>query len=107
MNFASDNTGPAHPRVIEALVRANEGYVMPYGAEAAMERVRQRIRDAFAAPQAAVYLVATGTAANALHPRHAFPPVADDLLLGGRAHPGGRVQRPGVLLRRRQADARG
>ncbi len=66
MHFASDNTGPAHPKVMEALLRANEGYAMPYGAESAMERVRARIRDLFEAPQAAVHLVATGTAANTL-----------------------------------------
>ncbi len=66
MHFASDNTGPAHPRVMDALLRANEGYAMPYGAETAMERVRSRIRDLFEAPEAAIYLVATGTAANTL-----------------------------------------
>ncbi|SPJ25864.1 threonine aldolase family protein [Palleronia abyssalis] len=66
MHFASDNSGPAHPKVMEALVRANEGYAMPYGAEAAMERVRERLRDLFEAPDAAIYLVATGTATNSL-----------------------------------------
>lgn len=66
MNLASDNTGPAHPKILEALTRANEGYAMPYGAEAAMEGVRERIREIFEAPEAAVYLVATGTAANSI-----------------------------------------
>ncbi len=40
MNFASDNTGPAHPRVMEAILRANEGHAMPYGADPLMEEVR-------------------------------------------------------------------
>jgi threonine aldolase len=66
MNFASDNAGPAHPRVIEALIRVNEGYAAPYGADPEMEVVRARIREIFEAPEAAVYLVATGTAANSL-----------------------------------------
>ncbi len=66
MNFASDNTGPVHPKVLDALVCANEGYAMPYGADALMDDVRTRIRDVFEAPEAAVYLVATGTAANSL-----------------------------------------
>ena len=66
MHFASDNSGPAHPKVLEALVRANEGYSMPYGAEPAMQAVRERLRDLFGAPDAAVYLVATGTATNSL-----------------------------------------
>ncbi|TRD16431.1 threonine aldolase family protein [Palleronia caenipelagi] len=64
MHFASDNSGPAHPQVMEALASANEGYAMPYGKEAAMDRVRDQIRKIFEAPQAEVYLVATGTAAN-------------------------------------------
>ncbi len=66
MYLASDNTGPAHPQVMEHVLAANEGYAMPYGADPIMERVRDRVRDVFEAPDAAVYLVATGTAANAL-----------------------------------------
>jgi len=64
MFFASDNSAPAHPKVIEAVVQANKGYAMPYGADAIMDGVRKRIREVFEAPDAAVYLVATGTAAN-------------------------------------------
>jgi threonine aldolase len=45
---------------------ANTGYETSYGADAAMARVTAMIREIFAAPDAAVYLVATGTAANAL-----------------------------------------
>jgi threonine aldolase len=66
MHFASDNAGPAHPSVIEALARANNGYAKAYGADDLMDQVRDRIRTIFAAPEAAVYLVATGTAANSL-----------------------------------------
>ncbi|MCB5200356.1 L-threonine aldolase [Loktanella sp. DSM 29012] len=66
MFFASDNGGPAHPNVMRALMRANDGYASAYGADPIMEEVRAQIREIFEAPQAAVYLVATGTAANAL-----------------------------------------
>lgn len=66
MFFASDNAGPAHPKVIEAMTRANEGFAMPYGNDEIMDEVRQKLRDTFEAPEAAVYLVATGTAANSL-----------------------------------------
>lgn len=66
MFFASDNSGPAHPKVMEALSRANDGYRFGYGADAEMDRVRDSIRALFEAPEAAVYLVATGTAANVL-----------------------------------------
>ncbi len=66
MFFASDNGGPAAPEVIEAITRANEGVAMPYGADPIMDRVREKIREVFEAPEAAVYLVATGTAANSI-----------------------------------------
>ena len=66
MTFASDNCGPAHPRIIEALVRANEGYAPSYGADDLMTQTQQRLREIFEAPEAMVHLVATGTAANAL-----------------------------------------
>lgn len=66
MNFASDNTGPAHPRVLEALVAANMGRAAPYGADAHTEDAIARIRSTFDAPDAAVFLLGTGTAANAL-----------------------------------------
>lgn len=66
MHFASDNAGPVHPAVLDALARANDGYAPGYGADAIMDRVRDRVRAVFEAPEAAVHLVATGTAANAL-----------------------------------------
>ena len=66
MFFASDNSGPVHPQIMDALVTANAGYAMPYGADDIMDGVRAQIREIFEAPDAAVYLVATGTAANSL-----------------------------------------
>ena len=66
MFFASDNAGPAHPQIIDALQGANEGYAAPYGSDRASESLRDVVRALFEAPEAAVYLVATGTAANAL-----------------------------------------
>lgn len=66
MYFASDTTAPAHPSVIEAIARINTGYAPSYGADDAMQRITANIRDLFEAPEAQVYLVSTGTAANAL-----------------------------------------
>ncbi|NIZ07865.1 low specificity L-threonine aldolase [Pseudooceanicola sp. HF7] len=66
MFFASDNAGPAHPSILSAMTEANQGHAMPYGNDAIMDEVRDRIRQIFEAPEAAVYLVATGTAANVL-----------------------------------------
>lgn len=66
MFFASDNAGPVHPKVMERVIAANTGYQMPYGKDTIMDEVRSRIREVFEAPEAEVYLVATGTAANVL-----------------------------------------
>ncbi len=66
MNFASDNAGPVHPKVLEALARANDGYAMPYGNDPLTARAEEKVRELFEAPDAGVFLVATGTAANSL-----------------------------------------
>jgi threonine aldolase len=66
MFFASDNAGPVHPQVMERVLQANTDYAMPYGKDPIMDEVRSEIRRIFEAPEAAVYLVATGTAANSL-----------------------------------------
>lgn len=66
MNFGSDNMGPVHPQVMEALVAANAGYAMPYGEDSHTATAIARIREVFEAPEAEVFLVPLGTAANAL-----------------------------------------
>lgn len=66
MNFASDNTSGAHPAIMAAVVQANEGYAKSYGADALSLRAAELLRQTFEADDAAVWLVPTGTAANAL-----------------------------------------
>ncbi len=66
MYFKSDNSGGAAPQIIDAIAAANSGYQSAYGDDTIMARVRDQIREIFEAPEAAVYLVATGTAANSL-----------------------------------------
>ncbi len=66
MIFASDNTGPAHPTVMQAVWEANTGYVPSYGVDTITEAARAAVRDVFEAPEAVVEFVSTGTAANAL-----------------------------------------
>lgn len=66
MYFSSDNSAPVHPKIIEGMARANEGYASGYGNDAATKQAEAMVRDVFEAPDAAVYFVATGTAANAL-----------------------------------------
>jgi threonine aldolase len=66
MFFASDNAGPVPQQVLDQMVSANSGYLPSYGADPQMEQVNRLVREKFKAPDAAVYLVGTGTAANAL-----------------------------------------
>jgi threonine aldolase len=65
MNFCSDNTAGAHPKILAALAAANEGAAMPYGNDDVTCGVEAKIRDIFER-DCAVFLVGTGTAANAL-----------------------------------------
>ncbi|MBV2358882.1 low specificity L-threonine aldolase [Thalassococcus sp. CAU 1522] len=76
MFFASDNSGPAAPQVMDALAQANDGYAMGYGADALSRDVVARLRALFEAPDAAVYLVPTGTAGNVLALSCLCPPYA-------------------------------
>ncbi|MFY9212849.1 MAG: beta-eliminating lyase-related protein [Aestuariivita sp.] len=66
MFFASDNSGPVHPEVLDLMAQSNTGFAMAYGADPMMDEVRTRLRDVFEAPEASIHLVATGTAANSL-----------------------------------------
>ena len=74
MFFASDNSSGVPAEILTALAQANAGYMPSYGNDPVMTRVRDRLREIFEAPEAAVYLVATGTAANALAISIACPP---------------------------------
>ena len=76
MHFASDNGSGVPPEVLSALARANDGHAPGYGADPLTLAVRDRIREVFEAPEAAVYLVGTGTAANALALASFCPPWA-------------------------------
>lgn len=76
MFFASDNGAPVHPSVFAAMQRANAGYALSYGNDAATQALRDRIRLVFEAPEAEVLLLTTGTAANALALSLLTPPWA-------------------------------
>ncbi|MDR0807594.1 MAG: low specificity L-threonine aldolase [Gemmobacter sp.] len=66
MFFTSDNAAPVPREVLAALAEANTGYTRGYGTDDLTARVQDRLREILAAPEAVVYLVGTGTAANAL-----------------------------------------
>ncbi|MEO1568948.1 MAG: beta-eliminating lyase-related protein [Pseudomonadota bacterium] len=66
MDFSSDTSAPAHPRVIEAMVAANTGHEPSYGADRQAERLRAVLESVFETVDFDVWLTASGTAANAL-----------------------------------------
>ncbi len=73
MNFASDNASGASPKVLAALLAANEGSAMPYGADPWTARAEAALSAVFERDCAA-FLVPTGTAANALAIAALCPP---------------------------------
>ena len=73
MNFASDNTAGIAPEILQALVAGNDGFAMGYGDDDATRAVERRIGELFER-EVAVFLVPTGTAANALALAHVSPP---------------------------------
>src|SRR5947207_12001023 len=73
MNFASDNTAGIAPEILAAIARANEGFSLAYGNDAWTARVERRFAEIFER-EVAVFLVPTGTAANALALAHLAPP---------------------------------
>lgn len=73
MNFASDNTAGIAPEILQALAAGNDGFAMGYGNDDVTRSVEQRIGEIFERA-AAVFLVPTGTAANALALAHVSPP---------------------------------
>lgn len=76
MIFTSDNASGAAPEILAALIEAEKGYAMPYGNDPLTAQAAARVREIFEAPEAAVYFVATGTAANALALACLCPPWA-------------------------------
>ncbi len=73
MNFASDNTAPVAPAILDALAAANAGYARGYGNDEWTARLDRRIAEIFE-HEVAVFLVPTGTAANALALAQVSPP---------------------------------
>ena len=65
MNFASDNTAPVAPEIMQAIADANSGAVSSYGADPLTAGLAAKMRDIFET-DVLVHPVGTGTAANAL-----------------------------------------
>lgn len=65
MNFISDNTAGASPNVMAAIAAANDGTSSAYGTDLWTQGVERRFAEIFER-EVAVFLVTSGTAANAL-----------------------------------------
>jgi threonine aldolase len=73
MNFASDNTAPVAPAILDAIVKANAGYALGYGNDDWTHGAERRLSEIFER-EVAAFLVPTGTAANALSLAQIAPP---------------------------------
>jgi threonine aldolase len=73
MYFASDNTAGMAPEILDAVARANTGYALGYGNDEWTRRVEARFAEIFE-KEVAVFLMPTGTVANALAIAHLTPP---------------------------------
>ena len=103
MNFASDNTAGIAPDILERAGAANEGFALGYGNDELTRAVERRIGEMFER-EVAVFLVPTGTAANALALAHVTPPWGGVLCHARSAHRHRRMRRAGILRRRAEAD---
>lgn len=65
LEFRSDNCGSAAPEILEALVRANQGCAVGYGADALTTELNNTLSNLFEA-KVRVFPIPTGTGANAL-----------------------------------------
>ena len=72
-NFASDNTAPVAPEIMEAIVAANAGVAAAYGADDLSAGLSARFSELFET-EVSVFPVATGTAANVLALSMLTPP---------------------------------
>ncbi len=73
MYFASDNTAPVVPAILDALAEASRGYARGYGNDDWTEAAERRFCEIFER-EVAAFLVPTGTAANALALAQVSPP---------------------------------
>ena len=73
MNFTSDNEAPAHPAMIEAISRANDGFATAYANDDFSEQLDRRFSELFET-DCHVLPIATGTAANCVAIAELSPP---------------------------------
>ncbi|MBR9836158.1 MAG: threonine aldolase [Alphaproteobacteria bacterium] len=83
MDFSSDTSAPAHPKLIEAIAAANLGNEPSYGGDSVTQQVRERLAQVFETEDFDVWMCASGTAANALALSVMCPPTGAVLCHAG------------------------
>ena len=66
IELRSDNAAGVAPQIMAALAAANEGSALAYGGDAVTAQLGDLVREVFDHPQAQVFPVVSGTAANSL-----------------------------------------
>lgn len=74
IEFRSDNSAGIAPEIVDAIVAANTGTAIAYGADPVTAELEQHVREVFEHPTARVFPVTSGTAANALSLSAMCPP---------------------------------
>jgi threonine aldolase len=74
IELRSDNSVGVAPEILAAIIAADTGGTMAYGADPWTARLHQRVADVFEHDEVAVFPVASGTAANALGLSALCPP---------------------------------
>ncbi len=63
--FASDNTAPVHPKIMQSMVEVNSGFTKPYGLDEYTEKAKEKLKSLFD-NKADPYFVISGTGGNIL-----------------------------------------
>lgn len=74
IEFRSDNAAGAAPEIMTAIASANSGSALAYGADDWTSELRDKVREVFEHPDAEVFPVISGTAANSIALAALCPP---------------------------------
>jgi threonine aldolase len=74
IEFRSDNAAGAAPEIMSAIASANVGSALAYGADDWTSELRDKVREVFEHPDAEVFPVISGTAANSVALAALCPP---------------------------------
>jgi threonine aldolase len=74
IELRSDNAAGVAPEILAALAKVNDGSALAYGGDSITAELRDLVREVFQQPEAEVFPVVSGTAANSLALSAVLPP---------------------------------